>query len=169
MRERSFLQRTDPPSSPSSAAPVLADPHLRSAGAQGKRPGWRPEPRREEGIGQFTSRRNGGSLDKATVTLVDRSQYCWPGTPRSTPGWEDGRALRPRPCPRQLLTQDGGSLGRTPPAPGELGFGGCQMAHPHPCGRQFTQAPSTSPQTLAGRRRKQRPKQRNQTQRSMFE
>lgn len=82
------------------AAPILTAPCLRFAGAQGKRPGWRPEPRRGEGI---TSRRNGGSLDKATVTLVDRFQYCWPGTPHSAPGWEDGRAPRPWPCPRDSL------------------------------------------------------------------
>lgn len=138
------MQCTNLPSSSSSAARILA-PRLRFAGAQEKHHGWRPEPLPGEEIRQFTGRRNGGSLDKATVTLVDSFKYCCAGTPHTMPGQEDLQV----PCPVLSLPAPirQGQAGVDParhralPAPGKLGFGGCQMAHPHPRGQQSISSP----------------------------
>jgi len=91
-------------------------------------------PPRGEETGQLISRRNGGSLDKATVTLMDSLKYCWAGT--SFAGWES-------PVPSQAVSHTAakagqGQAGMDPaphgarPASGEVGFRGCQTAHPHP-------------------------------------
>lgn len=95
-------------------------------------------PPRGEDIGQFTGRRNGGSLGKATVTLVDSFKYCWAGTSNTMPGWLGGR-VSSLPCPRWCLTAAKAGQGlagmdparhRACPASGQLVSGGCRWHGP---------------------------------------